>query len=158
MVNASLSIGVTTLATVDVVAEREFNAPAGSRRKYDEFLRRRAVGLGTFLTRGDLDSRPRHQMQEVFNGIPGLKVRHNGAQWTLQSQRCSGKSIPGLDPVEDKRNPMFFVDGVRLRDISALSYITPSQVEAVEVYQGPAQLPAEARGDACFAIFIWLRA
>jgi len=165
VVNATLSRSVTTLATVSVVGERIVDSPPGNRHKYDEFLRRKAIGLGTFLTREDLQSRPRHQMQEVFNGIPGIKVRHNGTQWTLQSQRCSGRSIPGLDAgalagqsagPDPKLKPAVFLDGVRLFDISALSELSPSQVEAVEVYQGAAQLPAEAKGDACFAIFVWL--
>ncbi len=157
VVDVALTRSVTTLASVEVIGRSEFDAPPGNKRKYDEFLRRRALGLGTFLTKEDLDSRPRHQMQEIFNGIPGIKVRHNGTQWTLQSQRCSGKSIPGFGIPKPKRDPMFFIDGARVTDIAAIAHISPSEVEAVEVYQGAAQLPAEARGDSCFAIFVWLR-
>ena len=166
VIDASLVRGVTTLATVDVVGKGIVDRPPGNTHKYDEFLRRRALGLGTFLTREDIQARPRHQMQEFFNGIPGIKVRHNGTEWKLQSQRCSGRSIPGLDVAalgggssgpDPKYNPMLFIDGTRVRDISAISELSPSQVEAIEVYQGAAQLPSEARGDACFAIFVWLR-
>jgi hypothetical protein len=52
---------------------------------------------------------------------------------------------------------MVFIDGARMHDVSALSELSPSQVEAVEIYQGASQLPAEAKGDACFAVFVWLR-
>lgn len=164
--DATMTTSVTTLASVEVVAEAPVERPSGNPHKYDEFLRRRKFGLGTFLTRKELESRPRHQLQDIFNGVPGIKVRHNGSQWTLQSQRCSGKSIPGLDAgalagrsvgPDKKMTPMLFIDGSRVFDIYALSDISPAQVEAVEVYQGAAQLPAEAKGDACFAIFIWLK-
>ena len=164
--DAVLTTSITTLASVEVIAESPVNRPPGNPHKYDEFLRRRKLGLGTFLTRAELESRPRHQLQDVFNGVPGIKVRHNGAQWTLQSQRCSGKHIPGLDAgalaggsvgPDKKLTPMLFIDGARVFDVYALSDISPAQVEAVEVYQGASQLPAEAKGDACFAIFIWLK-
>jgi hypothetical protein len=166
VVDATLTRSVTKLATVDVVGESVVERPAGNPHKYDEFHRRRALGMGTFLTREQIHSRPRHQMQELFNGIPGIKVRHNGTAWKLQSQRCSGRSIPGLDVAalagatsgpDPKYNPMLFIDGVKVQDITAISELSPSQVEAIEVYQGAAQLPSEARGDACFAIFVWLR-
>jgi hypothetical protein len=38
-----------------------------------------------------------------------------------------------------------------------LREIPPQEIEAIEVYQGAGEMPAEAKGDACFAIFIWLR-
>lgn len=166
VVNATLSQGITTLSTVNVVGTRPVDTPPGNPRKYDEFLRRRAVGLGTFLTREEIHSRPRHQIQEIFNGIPGVKVRHYGTQFFLRSQRCSGKFIPGLGTggggggrggTDPKLEPMLFVDGIRVREVSALSNISPAQVDAIEVYQGAAQMPAEAKGDACFAIYVWLK-
>jgi hypothetical protein len=167
VVDATLSRGVTTLSTVNVVGERTMDRPPGNPHKYDEFLRRRAIGLGTFLTREEIHSRPRHQIQEIFNGIAGIKVRHHGTQWFLRSQRCSGKFIPGLDggavggsstgAIDPKLNPMLFIDGIRVHDHTALSDLSPSQVDAVEIYQGGSQMPVEARGDACFAIFVWLK-
>src|SRR5687768_2744231 len=59
VVNATLARGVTTLSTVNVVGERGMDRPPGNPHKYDEFLRRRAIGLGTFLTREQIHSRPR---------------------------------------------------------------------------------------------------
>lgn len=157
IVNAVLDVGLTKLSDVTVRARPVVNAPPGNRTKYDEFLRRKAVGMGTFLTREDIDSRPRHRIQEIFNGIPGIKVRENGTTWYLQSQRCSGKSIPGFRIGKPKTAPMIFVDGVRMTDSTYFAQIPPGNIEAVEVYQGAAQLPADARGDSCFAIFVWLR-
>lgn len=38
-----------------------------------------------------------------------------------------------------------------------LQRILPSQIEMIEVYVGPAQMPAEALGNSCAAIMIWTR-
>jgi hypothetical protein len=156
----------TTLPTVDVIAKPVVERPAGNTHKYDEFLRRRSFGVGHFMTREELDAKPRERMQDVFNGIPGIKVREDGTRWYVQSQRCSGRTIPGLDAGalaganvgrDPKLNAKLFIDGFPVPDITALSDLRPHQIEAIEVYQGAAQLPAEARGDSCFAIFVWLR-
>lgn len=36
-------------------------------------------------------------------------------------------------------------------------WLTPAQVEMIEVYTGPAQMPAEFLDDSCAAIAIWTR-
>jgi hypothetical protein len=61
------------------------------------------------------------------------------------------------DPSAPERYPILFVDNVRVKGLSYLSELNPSQIEAIEIYQGPSELPAEAKGMACAAIFIWLR-
>lgn len=58
---------------------------------------------------------------------------------------------------DDPTFPILFVDGMRVRGLSFLNSISPAQIEGIEVYQGAAQLPAEAKGNACAAIFIWLK-
>jgi TonB-dependent Receptor Plug Domain. len=54
-----------------------------------------------------------------------------------------------------------YVDGTRVQpreDIpSLLGSLRPSDIEAVEVYRGPSEVPIEALGDACAAIYIWTR-
>jgi hypothetical protein len=89
-----------------------------------------------------------------LQGIPGLLVRQNGADWLIESQHCASDPFSNLPP----QPPLIFVDGFLARDGAArLDAIKPQEVEAIEVYQGAAQLPAEARGNGCAAIFIWLR-
>lgn len=120
--------------------------------------------MGTFLTREDIEARPLTRIQQLFSSIPGLKVRQIGTQWVIQSQRCSvGLPSAGMQReaergIKDpKWFPLLFIDGFRVNGIATLNDISPSAIEAIEVYQGSAQLPAEARGDACAAIFVWLR-
>jgi hypothetical protein len=54
-------------------------------------------------------------------------------------------------------HPILFIDGFRVRGLGTLSALNPSDIEAIEVYQGAAQLPAEAKGNACAAIFVWVK-
>jgi hypothetical protein len=148
----------TTLPTVEVTAP---TARGPNSRKYDQFLLRKSLGMGTFITREQIESRPSTQTYQLFQNIPGLKISQHGTQWSIQSQRCPArlptagppphlhKDIPGF--------PILFIDGFRVRGLGTLNTIKPNEVEAIEVYQGAAQLPAEAKGNACAAIFIWLR-
>ncbi|MGI9044667.1 MAG: TonB-dependent receptor plug domain-containing protein [Gemmatimonadaceae bacterium] len=161
-----LSLVPTTLGTVIVVGKSIVDAPPGNPAKYDEFLRRKKLGFGRFLTRADIEKSGMNMVHDLLRGIPGMLVSVSGSHPTIQSKRCPGSSIPGLDPAalagqsagpDTKQQPMLFVDGIRVRDIASLSNIHPGQIEAMEIYQGAAQVPAEAKGDACAAIFIWLR-
>lgn len=51
-----------------------------------------------------------------------------------------------------------FIDGVRVTEpFVALGSLTTNDIEAMEVYRGVSELPMEAAGDGCAAIFIWTR-
>jgi len=165
VVDTSLIVA-TVLPKVTVSEVAEVSSLPGNPHRLDDFFRRKAFGTGVFLTRSDIDSHANAYTQELFGKIPGLKVRTHGSEWYLRSQRCSGRGIPGLDAgsltggvagPDPKIEPMVFIDGYRVQDPKTLYELVPSQIEAIEVYQGAAELPAEAKGDACFAIFVWLR-
>lgn len=51
-----------------------------------------------------------------------------------------------------------FLNGTRIQDVpTELGLLRLSDIEAVEVYRGPTELPAEAVGNGCAAIFVWTR-
>jgi hypothetical protein len=162
-----MSMGAVDLAPVTVEAERVVNPPPGNPHKYDDFLRRRALGLGHYLTRADIESRPNTETRYLFQNIPGIKLRIDGVRWYLQSQRCAGRTIPGLDAGAlvgggagadtSSKAPKIFVDGLPAYGMDILREIPPSEIEAIEVYQGASQIPAASKGNSCFAIFVWLR-
>lgn len=159
-----LSLGTPRLATVVVKGEKSVvNASAANPHKYDEFLMRRKLGIGTFLTREQIEAKPTAQTPSIFAQIPGLKVRQHGTSWDIRSQRCPAK-LPGGGPgsedmlADDPTQwPILYIDGVHVRGLATLNDINPSQIEGIEVYQGAAQLPAIAKGNACAAIFVWLK-
>jgi hypothetical protein len=131
----------------------EISAPE-TNRKFEEFFSRRSFGLGTYVAKKEIQNRNAFNTTQLLQGIPGLLVRQSGNQWIIQSQRCGGDPFSNTPP----QPPIVFVDGFMAQDgAGALDAIKPNEVEAIEVYQGAAQLPAEARGKGCAAIFIWLR-
>ncbi|MGK2961075.1 MAG: carboxypeptidase regulatory-like domain-containing protein [Gemmatimonadaceae bacterium] len=164
--NFKLSLSPLSLDTVRVTATRDVASPPGNPGKYDDFLRRRKLGFGHFITSADIERAGMNMTHDLLRGIPGMLISQSGTRITFQSKRCSGGSIPGMDPAaltggragpDEKQQPMLFVDGFRVRDITSLNDIHPGQIEAMEVFQGAAQVPAEAKGDACAAIFVWLK-
>jgi hypothetical protein len=168
VLDTALTMSVTTLTPVNVEAKLEVHPPPGNPHKYDEFLRRKSLGFGHFITRDEIDSKPQSDTRALFSNIAGIKFRIDGARWFLTSQRCSGGSIPGMGtgnyrkPLKDEKyDPMIFINGLPIsrssNGMEMLREIPPQEIEAVEVYQGAAEMPPEAKGDACFAIFIWLR-
>lgn len=162
-VNVTLPAPATTLDTIRVTSTRRLDAPPGNPTKYDDFYRRRELGFGSFLTKEDIEKTGMNQTADIIRKIPGMLVNHEGTTLRVQSKRCGGGSIPGTGEggryakPDPKLDPMLFIDGYRVRDMGSLADVVPAQIEAIEVYQGASQVPAEAKGDACAAIFIWLK-
>jgi hypothetical protein len=155
-------ISPPTLATMTVTGKPVVNSAGPNSHKYDQFLLRRNLGIGTFLTREQIEAKPATQTPQLFQNIPGLKVTQNGTQWLIHSQRCASKLEGGgrdasMDEDDPALFPILFIDGFRVKGLGTLNDLNPSDIEGIEVYQGAAQLPAEAKGNACAAIFVWLR-
>jgi len=127
--------------------------------KYDEFYIRKATGIGTFITREEIDRQFKASTQELLQTIPGILIRQTGTTWWVQFTRCGRAKEPGVltagkpsEPVQVFVEVRFSSDGT-----DRLEEINPADIEAIEIYKGPSQLPAIARGKGCGAIFIWLR-
>jgi Carboxypeptidase regulatory-like domain/TonB-dependent Receptor Plug Domain len=159
--NFELTIAPPKLAPITVTGKAVVNTSGPNSHKYDEFLLRRSVGIGTFLTREQIEAKPASQTQQLFQNIPGLKISQHGTQWFIRSQRCPAKlptGEPDPDPDRDYADlPIIFIDGFQTRGLNSLNMVNPSDIEGIEVYQGAAQLPAVAKGNACAAIFVWLK-
>lgn len=153
--NVALVLPPIAQALPDVKIADRLAKPAryASTRKYDEFYTRRAQGFGTFLTREDIDARFKTNTPELLQGVPGMKVKRVGSEWRIQSLHCQ-MGFGGEDPQKWIR---VFIDGMDVGDASELTSVNPAQIEAMEIYKGPAELPAAARGKGCAAIFIWTR-
>jgi len=125
--------------------------------KYDEVFLRRKIGLGTLVTREDIDSRFGFHTYELLQTIPGVRI-WNGPPKRIRFARCQE---PGGITV--------FVDGVRqLSDSSALglgeepvietlSRINPSDIEMIEVFRGPSEIPGVYHWNGCAVIAIWTK-
>jgi TonB-dependent starch-binding outer membrane protein SusC len=154
--NVALTLSPVAQALPDVNVADKLAKPAryANTHRYDQFYARRSQGFGKFLTREDIDRLFKTNTPELLQGVAGIRVRRVGNDWKVQSLRCQ-LGMPGLsDPSEFIR---VYVDGTDVGDASQLTLVNPAEIEAMEIYQGPGELPAEARGKGCAAIFIWTR-
>lgn len=169
IVTACLILGVPVAAqgpgqsldTVRIRTKAEVERSQANPTKYDLFLERKAQGNGFFMTRAQIESHVTTRIQSLFSNIPGIKVRQSGTAWTIQSQRCGASTIKSSRVPGDQDNehlgPLVYIDGHKIGGTSDLDLLRSGDIEAIEVYQGASQVPAEARGRACFAIFLWTR-
>lgn len=116
-----------------------------------DFERRRSRGTGVFLSRDELQ----HFYSigtAVASRTPGIReVRDQFGNWSFVFTRCRQGGLGG-------GGVAVYIDGMRASGgQDALSFYRPNDVEAIEVYRSVAELPPEAVGDGCAAIFIWLR-
>ncbi len=111
----------------------------------EEFYRRRQRGSGRFFTREEIDKAG--SLIAIFSTVPGVRARtamFGGLG--LQFARCKGGIQGG--------RVMYFTDGV---PSMAGMELPPEDIAAIEVYRGVTELPPEAVGNACAAVFIWTR-
>jgi hypothetical protein len=141
------------LAPVTVEATGSKPARYGATSKFDEFYRRRATGQGHFFTREDLERTSRTEAAYLLQGLNGVRV---------YPQRAAQKpSITMTRCLYGKSGIALFIDGQQtgsaLTAAETLFELHVSDIEAMEVYTSQSQLPQEAIGSACGAVFVWTR-
>lgn len=134
------------LPEVTVVGQAAPGAAAPARLQ--GFYRRRTLPVGTFLDRKAIEQRRPFYVADLFDMIPGVRVRRDpnqAGQVVVEFQRCPDVAL--------------FIDGGRIGgDIgSGLALVDPGDVEAIEVYKGAAQVPPEFGVNTCGAIAVWTR-
>ncbi|HEU4642010.1 MAG TPA: carboxypeptidase regulatory-like domain-containing protein, partial [Gemmatimonadaceae bacterium] len=135
------------LSAIEVTAKKGSDIPG-----FDERKRR---GLGTYLTREDIEKRGSIRMTDVLRGLPGVQVSWDGTEYVVQMARAAGLGYSC--PVQ------YFIDGspflASLDDIDQT--IQPEDVDGIEVYKSASETPAEfqtgGNGGACGTIVIWTR-
>lgn len=123
--------------------------------KFDAFYERRQTAVGgRFFTREDIERSGRNDVPDLLKGIAGIRIeRDRMGLPTIRIERC----VSAI-PVPASKSVQVFVDGMRvMNSFETLDLIKSGDIEALEVYQGVAQLPEAARGDGCAAIFVWTR-
>ncbi len=136
------STSVPQLETVAVTAD------ASSYRLRD-FQRRRAIGIGQFLTEEDIRRSGAANLQDATRGMRGITMH------------CGGTEAGGcrLQVVRARINcePEYIVDG---REDEMFGPTTPvDDIVAIEVYTGASDVPGEFAGRraGCGVIAIWTR-
>ena len=163
------------LDTVAVEGEAEPFAPGPLRGFYE----RKRRGWGLFLTREEIEAKNPGQATDIFRNMAGVRVvSKGGRQWSIRMVRagaslgalmaraCTGSGCPDprdveVEPGKQKCDVNVYIDGALLRAGPGTinQMVFASDVEAVEVYRGPAETPADflSSNSRCGVIVIWTK-
>jgi carboxypeptidase family protein/TonB-dependent receptor-like protein len=145
-VHVSLVAYATTLEGIQV-SERDLRRLLW----IEDFYRRRSRGIGTFITRDDIESRRASRLSDVFRNTPGIRfVPVRG-----------GTGIRFVSAAVQRRDcvPMIWMDGQRAPGLE-VDELPVNEIEGVELYHGPSTTPIRFSQGAittCGTIVIWTR-
>jgi hypothetical protein len=154
--------GTFKLPDIEVTATRAKPAEYASTAKYDDFFRRQRLGIGTYISRSDIERSNAFHTIEILRGIPGVRVDVHPliTAQSVRFARCS--------PRDPDYNVTVWIDGRRMfpegggsaspNDVAEMiARIAPPGIEMIEVYRGASQIPGEFHSDGCAVIAIWTR-
>lgn len=150
----------TTLDTVAVTARGVVPTEYGTSSRMHEFFFRRERGIGHFFTRDSIQASTAFTLADLLRRVRGFRVfSHMDGRTEIGAARCRGNN---LRPSDTPRltGVLLLIDGVRINNESAaylIGSISAADIEGLEVYRGPSELPVDVMGDACIAIYVWTR-
>jgi carboxypeptidase family protein/TonB-dependent receptor-like protein len=133
----------------DVTVEAEGRIYVGKMAGFGDRLLHSGAPRSSFFTQADIDRlRPRKTIDLLSRA--GLPFRIRGGKETIGCNRgASGMSGSQV---------MVFVDGARMGGGFDLSWLDPSDIQAVEVYKSSVQRPPEfSSGNADCTVVIWTK-
>jgi hypothetical protein len=152
--SVALSPSAVPVAPVEVKVEAR--VPALER---SGFYDRKKMGQGHFIERPLIEAREGRLTSELFHGITGVRVLQKsggGYHVILRGGYATGFGRNPHCP------PRVLLDGVPVHGIGEtfdLDLIQRNEIEAIEVYRSPAQIPAQYGGaeSRCGVILLWRR-
>ena len=123
-----------------------------SRKFLPEFWARRARGFGKFVTRDEIQQKGASRFVDIVRSVSGVQIMtHRGRQ----EIRFRGA---GVGSMFRDCPPQYWLDGIPLMSGSAEEF-SPDNVEAIELYAGPATTPARfnTRSPTCGTVVVWSR-
>ena len=147
-------VRIPRLLSTLVVKGRSFRVPSG----FEAVYRRGASGAGAFVTREQIDSMNPRDVAGLLHEVPFVHVNpRENAPNALSTSRCRGMlsgSAPSGRMVQVFLNGTPVSTGPGVEEI--LRHLSPSMIQAVEVYNGPTTVPQNFQ-PACAVIAIWTR-
>jgi hypothetical protein len=115
--------------------------------RFADFERRRRTGRGQYLGRKEIENSNATSLQDAVRGMRGVTLDCGGSLMCAVRMARAPAQCP----------PNFIVDG-RI-DNSFGPRTSVRDIEAIEVYTGPSELPGEYAGveNGCGAVVIWTR-
>jgi hypothetical protein len=137
-------------------------AREGSNGRMQEFWARRMVGIGVFITRADIERLHPGQTVDLFRSVMGIRIISRGTEGTRLVSGRSGisGSLRGNSAASSACAMQYYVDGIFMTPGTfSVDEIAPAQLEAVEVFRGPSEVPARfrQRDTGCGLVVLWTR-
>jgi len=161
-----LEPGSYELPEVRVLARYAKPAAYAGTSKYDDYFTRRRLGLGQFISREDIDRRGPFQVAQMLEGKAGIKVSitPSGVGTAVSFARCR-EWPPKINVYLDGRKmiPRHYLESTRRAGGlghpvgELLDRISVADVELIEIFRGPSELPPEFNDGNCGAISLWTR-
>ncbi|MGD8320567.1 MAG: TonB-dependent receptor plug domain-containing protein [Gemmatimonadota bacterium] len=109
------------------------------------FERRRALGIGAFITRDDIERRHPTKVSDLFRSVPSVHVT------------TSPRTGDGILTMRGGCRPGIVIDGAPVSSgVSLDMTMSPQDVEAIEIY-GLANAPVQYSRSQCGTIMVWTR-
>lgn len=126
-------------------------------REMNELQHRIDLGLGHIMTRTEIAEKQPMHLADVLRDVPGVDVRQSGSSMsgTFVVQMRNAQNMAG-----QVCQPAVWVDGQKWRYTrDVYTNILGIELDVVEVYRGPAEVPGEFldSGAQCGAIIVWTR-
>lgn len=137
------------------------------------FEEHRALGLGRFITRAQLEKQENRRLSDVLSEISGAQVtRGRSAAWVSANRGTRSLSntvlLDTADVLQGARRQCYslvFSDnamvyrGMDFEPLFNIHDISPHEIEAIEYYASPAQTPLKysVLNSACGVLVIWTR-
>lgn len=129
-----------------------------------DFWNRRAAGNGAFITRADIERRRPLRPSDMLRTVGGVRVTGDNAmdRPVIEMGRTAVKGAPNRGGLTLGGNCVvtYYVDGSYVAPGAFhMDDISPSSMEAIEIFRGPSEIPPRFRHreTACGVISIWTR-
>lgn len=119
------------------------------------FEERRKQGIGEFYTQEWINDKNSPSVGELLRGVPGVGVEPGPNGWYLITSQRGGRSLQNAACLMD-----MFLDGIPMDQEAIHRTTRPVDLEAIEVYHGPATVPSQFKKQltgSCGVVLFWTR-
>ena len=119
----------------------------------EDFHRRRMSGMGTYLSREEIESRRASRASDLLRNLPGIRFVNMQGRTGV---RFVSAAIQRRDCI-----PMIWIDGQRAPGME-IDEVVVTNIEGIELYNGPSTTPmrfsqSQSLRSSCGTIVIWSR-
>lgn len=147
---------VTVRLTPAAIALEPIIVTAFSRRlDHVGFYQRERRGVGTFISRKQIDAMNAHSGSDLLRRVPGMRLVPEMSRSNHPSNSTLGRG---------NCRYTYMVDGARTLADFEMDFVAPYMVEGVEVYNGSGEVPAAfrahtsgGRAKSCGVVVVWTR-